>query len=88
MFCYKKLRNNSVKCAFLVCCFVVHVRTKCVGKVWLKKDAPPRIQKNIVVFFGRAYKCFNQLPHVCGPKIIILNSNKTTACCGSKGGSG
>ena len=30
----------------------------------------------------------NQLPHVWGPKIIILNSNKTITWCGSKGGSG
>ena len=30
----------------------------------------------------------NQLLHVWGPKIIILNSNKTATWCGSKGGSG
>jgi len=30
----------------------------------------------------------NQLLHVWGPKIIILNSNKTTTWCGSKRGSG
>ena len=34
------------------------------------------------------YRTFNQPPHVWGPKIIIMNGNKTTTWCGSKGGSG
>ena len=55
-----------MKRAFLVCCFVVHVRQSGLEKFgW--KDAPPKTQKNIMEFFGRACECFNQLPHVCGP---------------------
>ena len=42
----------------------------------------------VVVLGVVAMMMINQLPYVWGPKIIILNSNKTTTWCGSKGGSG
>ena len=52
------------------------------------REAKERRTKGLKTATWTNYFSVNQLPHVWGPNIIILNSNKTTTWCGSKRGSG